>query len=133
MTAIRFSPRWRSTEVAFLAIELKTPSTPINDPIFFADAIEKVQHWDAGYMALWNMCELEVYPTPAHGQTLLPSEAISRSALPLAISQVEDWLKPAFAKELRNQAVEILDAAVLHHATGKLSDQTIHAESSSAV
>lgn len=25
----------RAAEVAFLAIELKTPSTPINDPVFF--------------------------------------------------------------------------------------------------
>lgn len=118
----------RAAEVAFLAIELKTPSTPINDPVFFADAIEKAQHWGAQYLALWNMRELEVYPTPAHGQALLPSDAISKSALPLAITQVEDWLKPAFAKELRTQAVEILDSAVLHHATGKLSGQSVDAE-----
>ena len=118
----------RTAELAFLAIELKTPSTPINDPVFFADAIEKAQHWNARYLAIWNMRELEVYKTPSRGQSLLPSEAICRSALSLAISQVEDWLKPAFAKELRNQAVEILDAAALHDATGKLSGQTIDAE-----
>lgn len=118
----------RAAEVAFLAIELKTPSTPINDPVLFADAIEKAQHWKAEYLAIWNMRELEVYKTPGHGQSLLPSDAICRSALPLAISQVEDWLKPAFAKELRNQAVEILDSTVLHAATGRLSGQTIDAE-----
>jgi len=48
--------------------------------------------------------------------------------LSLAISRVEDWLKPAFARELRSQASEILDAAALHDATGKLSGQTIDAE-----
>ena len=68
---------------------------------------------------------MEVYKTPASGKSLLPSDAICRSALPLAISQVEDWLKPAFAKQLRNQGIEILDAAVLHAATGKLSGQAI--------
>ena len=118
----------RTAETAFLAIELKTPATPINDPVFFADAIEKAQHWSAQYLAIWNMREMEVYKTPASGKSLLPSDAICRSALPLAISQVEDWLKPAFAKQLRNQGIELLDAAVLHAATGKLSGQAIDTE-----
>lgn len=118
----------RATEIAFLAIELKTPATPINDPVLFADAIEKAQHWRAAYFAIWNMREMEVYKTPAPGASLLPSEAICRSALPLAISQVEDWLKPSFARELRNQGAEIVDSAVLHAATGQVSGQTIDAE-----
>lgn len=118
----------RATEIAFLAIELKTPTTAINDPALFIDAIEKARHWRAQYFAIWNMREIEVYETPAHGKSLLPSQAICRSALPLAISQVEDWLKPSFARELRNQAVEILDATVLHAATGKFSGQTIDTE-----
>ena len=74
------------------------------------------------------MREMEVYKTPASGKSLLPSDAICRSALPLAISHVEDWLKPAFAKQLRNQGIELLDAAVLHAATGKLSGQAIDTE-----
>ena len=118
----------RAAEVAFLAIELKTPVTPINDPDFFADAIEKAQFWKARYLALWNMREFEVYPTPTHEQQLLPSDAMKRSARPLAISQVEDWLEPAHATQLRNQAVEILDAVVLHHATGSLAGQTIDSQ-----
>ena len=118
----------RAAETAFLAIELKTPTTPINDPAFVADAIEKARYWQAKYLALWNMREMEVYETPAPGNSLLPSEAICRSALPLAIEQVEDWLKPAFAAELRNQSIRLLDTAILHLATGKLSGQTIDAE-----
>ena len=118
----------RAAENAFLAIELKTPATPINDPVFFADAIEKAQHWRAQYFAIWNMREVEVYKTSSPGDSLLPSEAICRSALPLAIRQVEDWLKPAFAKELRNQCIELLDATILHAATGKLSGQAIDTE-----
>ncbi len=118
----------RPSETAFLAIELKTPVTPINDPVFFADAIEKGQHWKAQYFALWNMRELEVYKTPAPGQSVLPSDAIVRSTLTLAITQVEDWLKPLFAKELRNQAVEIFDAAVAHSATGDVSGHAIDTE-----
>src|SRR5438105_8923062 len=55
--------RDRAAEFAFLAIELKTPTTPINDPTFFADALEKGRHWKARYFALWNMRELEVYET----------------------------------------------------------------------
>ena len=119
----------RANEIAFLAIELKTPTTPINDPVFFADAIEKAQHWQAQYFALWNMRELEVYETPpAGGPAPLPTGALRRSSLPLAITQVEEWLKPAFALELRNQAVEIIDAAITHHATGKVAGHTIDAD-----
>ena len=118
----------RAAEIAFLAIELKTPSTPINDPVLFADAIEKAQYWKAKYLAIWNMREMEVYKTPEPPKSLLPSEAICRSTLPLSISQVEDWLKPVFAKELRNQGLKLLDAAVLHAATGELYGQKIDTE-----
>ena len=42
----------RANEIAFLTIELKTPTTPINDPVFLADAIEKAQHWNAKYFGM---------------------------------------------------------------------------------
>ena len=119
----------RANELAFLAVELKTPTTPINDPVFFADAIEKAQYWDAKYFALWNMRELEVYATPPAGTPApLPTDALRRSSLPLAITQVEDWLKPAFSAELRSQAIEILDAAVTHQATGRVAGHAIDAD-----
>jgi hypothetical protein len=54
----------RAAEGAFLAIELKTPATPIHDPQLFADAVEKAQFWKAPYFALWNMQEAELYKTP---------------------------------------------------------------------
>lgn len=118
----------RVNEFAFLAVELKTPTTPINDPVFFADAIEKAQHWRAKYFALWNMRELEVYVTPSLGGSVLPTDALRRSSLPLAITQVDEWLKPAFTAELRNQALEILDAAITHDATGSVLGHAIDAE-----
>jgi hypothetical protein len=109
----------RANEIAFLAIELKTPTTPINDPVFFSGAIEKSQHWKAAYFALWNMRELEVYRTPTRDQYFLPNDAIYRSALPLAITQVEDWLRPSFSNELRNQALAILDTSLDAHGQKK--------------
>lgn len=119
----------RATELAFLTIELKTPTTPINDPIFLADACEKAQHWNAKYFALWNMRELEVYETPAPGAAIpLPSAAIGRSFPPLAITQVEEWLKASFSAELRKQAIQLLDTAILHHTTGKVSGHLIDAD-----
>ncbi len=108
----------RSSEIAFLTIELKTPTTPINDPVFLADAVEKAQHWQATYFALWNMREIEVYLTPPKGTSPTPDQAIDRSSAPLAITQVEDWLVARFEKELRKQAIGILRAAVDHRATG---------------
>src|SRR5690348_11054605 len=53
--------RDRAALVAFLTVELKTPTTPINDPTFFGDALAKGRHWHSRYFALWNMRELEVY------------------------------------------------------------------------
>ena len=116
------------SEIAFLAIELKTPTTPINDAVFFADAIEKSRHWKAAYFALWNMRELEVYRTPSADHNVLPNDAIYRSSLPLAITQVEDWLKPSFANELRTQAVAILDTAITHSVTGEVKGHRLDTE-----
>jgi hypothetical protein len=118
----------RASETAFLALELKTPSTPINDPVFYADAIEKAQHWKARYFAIWNMRELEVYKTPPVGETVVPSDRIGRSTTALAISQVEDWLKPSFAKPLRDQALRIFNLAVEHAAKGDAAGHAIDAE-----
>ena len=118
----------RANELAFLTIELKTPTTPINDPMFFADAVEKARHWNAAYFALWNMRELEVYPTPSAGRNVLPNDAIYRSSLPLAITQVEDWLRTSFADELRNQSIAILDTALVHSVTGEVKGHRLDTE-----
>lgn len=117
----------RSSETAFLTIELKTPTTPLNDPVFFADALEKGRHWKADYFALWNMRELEVYLTPPAGHTPLPTDALRRSAFPLALTQVEDWLKPAFSAELHKQAIEIIDTCINHHVSGGVAGHAIEA------
>ena len=118
----------RAAELAFLTIELKTPSTPINEPTFFKDAIEKAQYWKAQYLALWNMREFEVYKTPAHGKPLLPSDVICRSVLPLEVTQVEDWLKPDCDKELHEQSIKIMNAAIHHAESGGIPGQAIDSE-----
>ncbi|MGY3629419.1 hypothetical protein ACVWWI_006350 [Bradyrhizobium sp. USDA 3686] len=108
----------RLATIAFLAIELKTPTTPINDPVFFKDALEKGRHWKAKYFALWNMKDFEVYETTYAPHTPVPSDAIRKCSHPLALTHVEDWLKANFKKDLHAQAIEILDAAVNHSVSG---------------
>ena len=118
----------RKSEFAFLALELKTPTTRINDPTFFADAIEKARYWKAPYFALWNMQELELYATPPTEQAPLPTDAIIRTSLSSAITQVDDWLKPALKKALQSKAIEILNTALEHHATNSITGHTIDSE-----
>lgn len=108
----------RPATIAFVAIELKTPTTPINDPVFFADALTKARYWKAKYFALWNMRDFELYPTPPEGVVPTPADAGRKSTHPLALTQVEDWLNKSFMKDLHGQAIEILDAAVYHSLSG---------------
>lgn len=116
----------RLAVLPFLAIELKTPTTPINDPVFFADALAKGRYWKSKYFALWNMRDFEVYETTAVNPT--PADAIHRSTHPLALSRVEDWLKANFKKDLHEQAIEILDAAVQHNISGLSNQRAIDPE-----
>ena len=118
----------RLSESAFLTLELKTPATYINDATFFTDAIEKARHWNAPYFALWNMQELEVYATPPTGQAVLPTNAIARSSLSPAITQVEHWLRPVFTKELRTKAIDILNTAWEHYTKGSIAGHAIDSE-----
>ncbi len=118
----------RISESAFLTLELKTPTTYINDPEFFTDAIEKARHWNAPYFALWNMQELEVYSTPPMERAVLPTDAITRSSLSPAITKVENWLKPAFTKELRTKAIDILNTALEHYTRDSTTGHAIDSE-----
>ena len=118
----------RVSESAFLTLELKTPTTYINDPHFCADAIEKAQHWNAPYFALWNMRELEIYSTPSEGQVVLPTDAIARSTSSIAITQVEHWLRPTLARELQTEAINILNTALEHYATDSATGHAIDSE-----
>ena len=118
----------RAAELAFLALELKTPTTYINDPIFFNDALEKARHWNAPYFALWNMQDLEVYATPPERQAASPNDMISCTSLPLVIKSVNYWLKPDYARELRKKAIEILNTALDHFSTGEMTGLVIDTE-----
>ena len=118
----------RAGEIAFLAMELKTPTTLINDPVFLADAIEKAQNWRAAYFAIWNMREFEVYQTPAAGDAITPAEAIGRSAVSSPAASVDDWLDADIRRLLAAQAVEILDTAIDHSLSGGAHNVAIDAE-----
>lgn len=118
----------RAAEVAFLALELKTPTTPLNDPELFSDAIEKAQHWKAPYFAIWNMREAELYQTPPAGGMVTPADAIKRWPNIVSVAKAEDWLQADVARLLKKQIVDILEAAWGHQATGGKSGQVIDAE-----
>ena len=117
----------RTAEVAFLAIELKTPATPINDPTFFADAIEKAQHWKAPYFAIWNMCAVELYETPKD-KLVTPADVLKRWPLLTGVTKLDDWLRADVSKELRAQAVDIIQVAWDHAQKGQDSGYIIDAE-----
>lgn len=103
--------RNRAARDAMLAVELKTPTTPINDAVFFNDALEKGQKWKAAHFGVWNMQRLEVYSTPAKGMAppLQPLFSINTAA---AITTVEDWLDPVKEAALRDVAEQMLDAVL---------------------
>ena len=103
--------KYRASEVAFLAIELKTPETPINDPDFFADAMEKAQQWKAPYFAVWNMATAELYPTPKPGQRVTPADAVKRWPPLRDVTKLEDWLRAEVATKLRALVIELVQCA----------------------
>lgn len=118
----------RAAEVAFLATELKTPATPINDPVLFADAIEKAQHWGAPYFAIWNMRAAELYKTPQKEQILTPADAIKRWPHNPSVTKLDDWLNPDVCKHLKSQSLDILQAAWDHNAAGPTPGNAIDPE-----
>jgi hypothetical protein len=103
--------RNRSTENAFLELELKTPNTSVTDPAFLNDAVTKAQRWGAPYVAIWNMQEAELYRTPLVGAVISPADALRTWPTDSSIRTVEDWLNPDTHMGLRQRAVEILDSA----------------------
>jgi type I restriction-modification system DNA methylase subunit len=118
----------RTGQTAFLATELKTPDTPLNDPQLFADAVEKAQHWQAPYFAIWNMREAELYTTPPKGGLVTPADVLKRWPNEGSIRRLEDWLRPENEKLLEARAVAILEAAWVHQATDGHMGQVIDAE-----
>jgi hypothetical protein len=102
---------WQSRPglIAFLSFELKTPSTPISDAVFLADAIEKAQHWGSPYFVIWNMQEAELYPTPLVGSTVTPNDRLHHWPPSTGCKQLEDWLKPDIEARLKSQVDDILD------------------------
>lgn len=99
----------RLTEDAFLAIELKTPITSINDPTLLKDACEKAQRWKAPYFAIWNMQSAEIYHTPDKPKTATPQDRFHAWPFDAMITKVDDWLEEGPQRSLHKRALEILD------------------------
>ena len=101
----------RSTETAFLTIEIKTPSTPITDHRTFRDAIRKAQRWESKFFAIWNMQVAELYKTPNNDESISPADCLHRFQLDPKVYSIEDWLQPAVEESLKKRAESILDQA----------------------
>lgn len=102
---------------AFLTIELKTPETPIHDPVFFNDALSKAKRWGAPFFCLWNMQRAELYLTPGP-DAAPPASPISSVNTTEPIKSVEDWLVPDKESSLKNALWEIAESAILHSFDG---------------
>lgn len=103
--------RSRATRQAFLAVEIKTPTTAITDPGLLEDACKKAWKWDSEYFAIWNMQSAELYRTPSQGHIPDPSLCIYRWPLERTIRDVECWLDSRLQLLLKKRAVDILDKA----------------------
>ena len=101
----------RSTETAFLTIEIKTPTTPITDLNTFVDAREKAQRWKSKFFAIWNMQVAELYKTPENDDSISPADRLCFFPLETQVHSVEDWLRPEIEESLKKRAESILDQA----------------------
>jgi methylase of polypeptide subunit release factors len=106
----------RSSDSAFLAIELKTPETPITSPGLLLDAESKARRWQAPFFAIWNMQSAELYKTPLGMVPATPGDRIHSWAPDPLVRSVDDWLKKEVARALQRRALEILDTAWSFHA-----------------
>lgn len=111
----------RRTTNGFLTMELKTPETPISDPVFYADALAKAQKWNAPVFCIWNMQRAELYLTPDADQPPPVTPFCSFDSV-IPVKKVQDWLQPAVAKALEDIAKKLLDAAIFELARkGKIA------------
>jgi methylase of polypeptide subunit release factors len=99
----------RSAHQALATLELKTPATPITDPVFLLDACRKAQNFGAPVFAVWNMQAAELYRTPPVGTDATPIDRIKVYPLLTEIRDVEDWLDADGRRVLQKRALEILD------------------------
>ena len=109
--------RNRSSEDAFMTIELKTPKTSINDFKFFEDALSKAKNWNASYFLIWNMQQAMLYEKPIKEKNVTPGSKIKEWPLESNIKAVEDWLKPQNKQNLERRIIEILDFCWEHDIT----------------
>ena len=103
--------RNRASNDAFFTFELKTPDTPISDPVLFDDACQKAQKWNAPFFAIWNMQSAELYRTPPAARSANPNDLIRQFPVLTQVRSVDDWIEPNIREQLRQQAIALLDAA----------------------
>ena len=117
----------RAASSAFLTLELKTPTVPINNPKFLADASEKASRWEAPCFAIWNMQVAELYRTPEQG-IATPADRVQPFPLNPLVSTVDDWLAPKIGQTLKADAIAIFETAWEKFALK--SEQTVEIEAS---
>lgn len=103
--------RNRASNEAFLTLELKTPETFISDQPFFDDACKKAQRWNSPFFALWNMQSAEVYRTPPVTRLANRRDRIKQFPTLTTVRSVDDWIDLSIREQLRQQALDLLDAA----------------------
>jgi len=103
--------RNRASNEAFLTFELKTPETSISDQSFFDDACKKAQRWNSPFFALWNMQNAEVYRTPPATRLANLQDRMKQFPTLTTVHSVDDWIDPNIREQLRQQALDLLDAS----------------------
>lgn len=119
---------------AILEIELKTPKTPLADPMLRRDSVGKAQHNRAPYILLWNMRNAEMYKTPQYPRRdLMPDDFIASLGQVSEIKSTQDWTSASNRLALRNIANNVVRAChdlVTSGAVGKsIVDATIFVDS----
>ncbi|MDE0082880.1 MAG: N-6 DNA methylase [Gammaproteobacteria bacterium] len=105
--------RNRGGGVAFLTIELKTPTTPITDIALLRDACHKAQRWQAPFFAVWNMQAAELYRTPSDNKPATPIDLVQQFPPIDCVKSVSDWIDADCRMRLRQQALDLLDASYM--------------------
>lgn len=119
---------WRNRAAGDAAVEmeLKTPSTGLDDGAFHRDAIEKAQHASADYIVLWNMREAALYKAPAYPRTSFDADDFVRHlGTADAISSVQDGTTAKGQRQLKKLALDV--SLAVHDAitTGAVGGQVI--------
>jgi|SRR5215207_2945559 len=90
-------------------MELKKPSTGLEDAKFQSDAIGKAQHAKAPYIVLWNMRKADLYRTPQYPRASFDGEDFVRHLGECcSITSVDKGSTPSGQAELKRLALDVV-------------------------